>query len=116
MDIQFFSALADPNRLHIVELLRDGPQPVGDIVSKLHLHQPQVSKHLRVLADAGIVEAKPIAQKRIYDLNPKTMKELDQWLHSFRKLWETRFDRLDKILAAKKRPAYVKTTAGRGRR
>lgn len=93
-----FSALADRNRLHIVELLRSGPKPVGDIVSQLRLNQPQVSKHLRVLADAGIVEAKPLAQKRIYDLNPQPLEEVDQWVHSFRKAWEERFLRLDKLL------------------
>lgn len=79
-----FSALAEPNRLHIVELLRDGPQPVGDIVSKLRLRQPQVSKHLRVLSDAGIVEVKPVAQKRIYKLASKRFRELDGWLKKYR--------------------------------
>lgn len=98
MDIQFFNALSEPNRLHIVELLREGPRPVGDIVSKLRLNQPQVSKHLRVLADAGVVEVKPVAQKRVYGIKPEHFKELDAWIESFRKLWEKRFRRLDKVL------------------
>lgn len=92
------SALAEPNRLHIVELLRDGPRPVGEIADRLHLQQPQVSKHLRVLSNAGIVEAKPIANLRIYKLRPQPLKELDAWLENFRKMWEEKFDRLDDYL------------------
>lgn len=103
MNTSFFSALGDSNRLQIVEFLRDGPQPVGDIVSKLKLNQPQVSKHLRVLADAGIVEAKPAAQKRIYRLQPKSFKELDKWIASYRKLWSGRFDRLDELLSEERK-------------
>lgn len=98
-----FSALAEPNRLHIVELLFDGPRPVGDIVSKLRLRQPQVSKHLRVLSDAGLVEMKPAAQKRIYKLRAQPLKELDSWLAKYRRLWNERFERLDEILAREKK-------------
>ncbi len=97
-----FSALAEPHRLEIVELLRNQPLPVGEIVNKLHLNQPQVSKHLRILADAGIVEVKPHAQQRIYELHPKPFKELDTWLNKFRQLWKQRFERLDLILAQEK--------------
>lgn len=103
MDTTLFSALSEPHRLNIVELLRDGPRPVGDIVSKLGLNQPQVSKHLRVLADAGIVEAKPMAQKRVYEISPQSFEKLDEWIKSFRKLWSERFDRLDGLLAQEKR-------------
>lgn len=98
MNPNTLSALAEPNRLHIVELLRYGPRPVNEIVNKLHLNQPQVSKHLRVLADAGIVEVKPLAQQRFYKLQPQPFKELDTWLKKYRRLWEERFDRLDKVL------------------
>lgn len=97
-----FSALAEPNRLHIVELLHDGPRPVGEIVDRLHLHQPQVSKHLRVLADAGLVEVKPLAQQRIYQLRLQPFKEIDHWLEKYRSLWNERFDRLDTLLAIEK--------------
>jgi DNA-binding transcriptional ArsR family regulator len=90
-----FSALAEPNRLHIVELLCDGPLPVGEIADRLHLHQPQVSKHLKVLSEAGVVEMFPIANRRIYKLRPQSLKELDTWLETFRKIWEVRFDQLD---------------------
>ncbi len=92
------SALAEPNRLNIVELLRDGPRPVGEISNRLRLRQPQVSKHLRVLSDAGIVEVQPVANLRIYKLRPQPFQELDAWLDSFRRVWEERFDRLDDYL------------------
>lgn len=98
MNTATLSALAEPNRLHIVELLRTGPRPVGEIADELRLHQPQVSKHLRVLSDAGLVEVRPIAQRRIYQLRPQPFRELDTWIESFRRLWEERFDRLDDYL------------------
>jgi DNA-binding transcriptional ArsR family regulator len=91
-------ALAEPNRLQIVELLLDGPRPVGEIVDKLRLRQPQVSKHLRVLSDAGLVEVRPVAQQRIYSLKPQPFKELDDWLRSYRRLWEQRYDRFESVL------------------
>ena len=92
------TALAEPNRLQIVELLLTGPRPVGDIVDKLRLNQPQVSKHLRVLSDAGLVEVRPLAQQRIYSLRPEPFKELDDWLRTYRRLWEQRYDRFDEVL------------------
>ncbi|WP_115991860.1 ArsR/SmtB family transcription factor [Cohnella lupini] len=98
MNTMTLSALAEPNRLHIVELLRDGPRPVGEIADRLRLHQPQVSKHLRVLSDSGLVEVHPIANRRIYRLRPQPLQELDTWLDSFRRIWEQRFDQLDDYL------------------
>ena|SRR5919204_1451909 len=92
------AALAEPNRLLIVELLRKGPRPVGDIAGKLRLNQPQVSKHLRVLTDAGLVEVHPIANQRIYNLRPQAFRELDKWLESYRQLWDDRHDRLNEYL------------------
>ena len=94
----FLSALAEPNRMRIVELLRDGPRPVGDIARRLRLRQPQVSKHLRVLNEAGLVEVHPLAQKRIYQLSSKPFEELESWLATFRRIWETRLDTLDEYL------------------
>jgi len=93
-----FKALAEPNRLHIVELLRAGPRPVGDMVHRLRLRQPQVSKHLRVLSDAGLVEARIDAQRRIYALRPAPLQQLDVWLEKYRQLWEQNFRRLDALL------------------
>jgi DNA-binding transcriptional ArsR family regulator len=98
MNASTFSALADPNRLSIVELLRNGPLTVGEIAEQLGLGQPQASKHLRVLSEAGLVEVHPIANKRIYKLRPQSLIELDTWMESFRRIWEDRFDRLDDYL------------------
>jgi len=92
------AALAEPNRLLIVELLRKGPRPVGEIADRLHLNQPQVSKHLRVLSDAGVVQVRPIAQQRVYNLRPQAFRELDDWLESYRRLWDDRHDRLNDYL------------------
>lgn len=103
MDVTTFTALAEQNRFNIVELLRGGPRPVGDIARLLRLRQPQTSKHLRVLADAGIVEVKPHAQKRIYKLRPQTFAELDDWVDSYRQVIESRLDRLDHYLKEEQR-------------
>ncbi len=91
-------ALAEPNRFLIVEFLRDGPRPVGDMVRRLRLRQPQVSKHLRVLSDAGLVDVRIDAQRRIYALRPKPLQELEVWLERYRRLWEGNFQRLDALL------------------
>lgn len=90
-----WTALTEPNRLHIVELLRDGPLTVGQITKRLGLSQPQVSKHLKVLSQAAIVEVQPQANRRIYQLRREPFQELETWLRSFHRLWEERFDRLD---------------------
>ena len=91
-------ALAEPNRFQIVELLRDGPRPVGDMVHRLRLRQPQVSKHLRVLSAAGLVDVRVDAQRRIYALRPAALQELEVWLERYRRLWEDNFQRLDAVL------------------
>ncbi len=98
-----FSALAEPNRLQIVELLRHRPLPVGQIAGQLRLNQPQVSKHLRVLSDAGLVEMRPVAQQRIYALRPEPLRELDAWLERYRRLWDDRMDRLEEVVHELKR-------------
>lgn len=98
MNTMTLSALAEPNRLRIVELLRDNPYPVGEIAKQLVLRQPQVSKHLRILSDAGLVKVRPVAQQRIYQLQPKPFEELDSWLETFRRIWETRLDTLDEYM------------------
>ena len=92
------SALAEPNRLRIVEFLRDGPRPVGEIATNLRMRQPQASKHLHVLSKAGIVLVRPVAQQRLYQLQPAPFKEMGSWLETFRRLWEERLDVLDDYL------------------
>lgn len=96
--IETLRALAEPNRLQIVELLHDGPRPVGEIAYRLRLHQPQVSKHLRVLSDAGLVQVQQDAQRRVYGLRPEPFKELDVWVESYRHFWDESLDRLDNYL------------------
>lgn len=96
--LETLRALAEPNRFQIVELLLDGPRPVGDMVDRLHLRQPQVSKHLRVLSDAGLVDVRVDAQRRIYALRPEPLQELEVWLERYRRLWEGNFQRLDALL------------------
>ena len=93
-----WTALMEPNRFHMVELLRDGPLTVGQITQRLGLQQPQVSKHLRILNEAGIVEVQPQANRRMYQLRHEPFQELESWLQSFRRLWEERFDHLDDYL------------------
>ena len=97
------SALAEPKRMQIVELLRRKPMAVGQIVERLRLRQPQVSKHLRVLSEAGLVEARPVAQQRSYSLRAEPFKDLDAWLERYRRTQEERFDRLDEILREKEK-------------
>ncbi len=92
------TALAQPNRKRIVELLREGPQPVGEIVVKLKLSQPQVSKHLRVLNEAGLVDVHPVAQQRYYSLRPQAFQELASWVDSYRRIWDARMDRFEEVL------------------
>jgi DNA-binding transcriptional ArsR family regulator len=102
-------ALAEPTRFQIVELLRSGPRPVGDVVSQLHLRQPQVSKHLRVLSDAGIVGVRVDAQRRIYELRPAPLQELEAWIERYRGIWEANYRRLDAVLADLKKNRQHKT-------
>jgi DNA-binding transcriptional ArsR family regulator len=92
------TALAEPNRLNIVELLRDGPLSVGEITKRLGLLQPQISKHLRVLKEAGLVEVRAIANRRIYKLRPEPFQALNAWLETYRTVWEERLDNLEDYL------------------
>ncbi len=92
------SALSEPNRMNIVELLRNGPLTVGEIADQLGLRQPQTSKHLKVLSDNGIVEVQAEANRRIYKLRPEPFQALDSWIQSFRSVMQERFDNLDDYL------------------
>lgn len=91
-------ALSEPNRLRIVELLREGPLTVGELTDRLQLRQPQVSKHLRVLHESGVVEVHADANRRIYKLRPGPFQDLNAWLERYRSIWEEKFDRLDSYL------------------
>ncbi|MFD2445484.1 ArsR/SmtB family transcription factor [Bacillus sp. CGMCC 1.16607] len=98
MEITTLNALAEPTRLQIVEILKKNPLTVGEIANRLQIRQPQASKHLRVLSDAGIVEAQVDANRRIYQLRAAPFKDMDAWLETYRHIWEERFDRLDDYL------------------
>jgi DNA-binding transcriptional ArsR family regulator len=98
--LPMLTALAEPNRLRIVELLREGPRPVGEIAARLKLRQPQVSKHLRVLSEAGLVEMQPAAQQRIYRLRVEPFEALKVWLENYRSFKEASYDRLEEHLQA----------------
>src|SRR5258708_10730050 len=94
-------ALAEPNRRRIVELLQDGERSVGELVGGTGLAQPAVSKHLRVLKDAGLVEVRREAQRRLYRIRPQPLAELDAWLEPYPKLWNERLDLLERHLKEK---------------
>jgi DNA-binding transcriptional ArsR family regulator len=96
--LETFAALAEPNRYRIVELLRTGPRAVNEIGEKLHLNQPQVSKHLRVLKEAGLVDVEPRAQQRLYELRPQQLRKMTDWLDRYRRIWEERFEQLDEVV------------------
>jgi DNA-binding transcriptional ArsR family regulator len=93
-----FAALADPSRREILDLLRDHEQPVGYLVDRLTLAQPTVSKHLRVLREAGLVEVRTEAQRRWYRVSPGPLAEIDAWLAPYRRMWEQSLDALERRL------------------
>jgi DNA-binding transcriptional ArsR family regulator len=97
------NALAEPNRLRIVEMLKRGPSSVNEISGRLKLSQPLVSKHLRVLREAGIVQVRAEAQQRLYELRAEPFEQLESWVSSFRRLWEERLDSLDDYVQQMKR-------------
>jgi DNA-binding transcriptional ArsR family regulator len=93
-----FDVLAEPNRRRILDLLRDESRAVGDLVSELGISQPGVSKHLRVLREAGLVEVTADAQRRVYRLRPEPLREIDAWLAPYRAAWTDRLDALERHL------------------
>jgi DNA-binding transcriptional ArsR family regulator len=93
-----YEALADPTRRRILDMLRDRPHLVGEMVDQLKMSQPLISKHLRVLREAGLVNVRVDAQRRWYELNPAPLAELNAWIEPYRHLLAERFDRLDLLL------------------
>jgi DNA-binding transcriptional ArsR family regulator len=92
--------LAEPNRRRILDLLLRCERPVGDLVEQTALSQPSVSKHLRVLREAGLVEVRSDAQRRIYRVRPEPLQELEEWLAPYRRLWASRLRALEEHLEA----------------
>ncbi|WP_199433489.1 ArsR/SmtB family transcription factor [Qaidamihabitans albus] len=95
-----FEVLAEPRRREILDLLRTGERPVGDLVDRLALTQPTVSKHLKVLREAGLVDVRHDAQRRWYRLRPEPLAEIDEWLEPYRRLWNASLDALERHLDA----------------
>lgn len=90
-----FEALAEPNRRRILDVLRDGERPAGDLVAALAISQPGVSKHLKLLREAGLVSMRADGQRRLYRLEPAGLADLDAWLTPYRRFWSDRLARLD---------------------
>ena len=103
--INLFEALADPARLRIVEAMKSGEFAVGDIVERMDIHQSGVSRHLRILAEAGIVQMRPEGQKRLYSLRKEAFDQLDAWVAGYRRHWEARLDRFGAALERKRAAA-----------
>jgi DNA-binding transcriptional ArsR family regulator len=93
-----WAALSDPHRRAALAMLLERPRPVGELVDALGLSQPGTSKHLRVLREAGLVRVRVEAQRRVYEIDPAPLAELDDWLDPYRQLWEDRLDALGRHL------------------
>ncbi|WP_433661539.1 ArsR/SmtB family transcription factor [Nocardia sp. CA-128927] len=93
-----FQVLGEPSRLAILEVLREGERPVGELVGRLGISQPAVSKHLRVLKEAGLVEVRVDAQRRLYRIRTEPLVQVDDWLAPYRELWNRHLDLLEEHL------------------
>ena len=93
-----YAAVAEPSRRQILDLLREGERSVGDLVARLRLSQPGVSKHLKVLREAGLVVVRPEGKQRWYGLRAQPLAELDEWLEPYREFWSGRLDALEQHL------------------
>jgi DNA-binding transcriptional ArsR family regulator len=93
-----FEVLAEPHRRRILELLRATERPVGELVQELALSQPAVSKHLRILREAGLVEVRGDAQRRLYSVRPEPLRVIDEWIAPYRQMWTASLDSLERHL------------------
>ncbi|MGE5801667.1 MAG: ArsR/SmtB family transcription factor [Gemmatimonadota bacterium] len=98
-----FNAVAEPRRREILDLLAQGERPVNDLVRRLGLDQPQVSKHLRVLREVGLVHVREDGRHRLYRLNGRPLKSIHEWVKNYEQAWNEQFDRLDDVLDELKR-------------
>jgi DNA-binding transcriptional ArsR family regulator len=103
MHVDSFEILADPTRRRIVDVLRGGERAVNDIVDAVDIHQSGVSRHLRILQEAGFVDVRPDGPQRFYSLRAAPFRELDAWVSRFRGLWESRLDRFGEALERKQK-------------
>ena len=111
-----FEIIAEPNRRAILSLLVSSQQSVGEIERELRMPQTTVSKHLRVLRDAGFVESTVDAQRRLYRLKPEPLREVDAWLAPFRRFWSAHIDALERHLDRMGQPPAAKSTATKKKR
>ncbi|HEY1689505.1 MAG TPA: metalloregulator ArsR/SmtB family transcription factor [Solirubrobacteraceae bacterium] len=100
MTASVFDVLAEPNRRKILDLLVESERPVGELVGVLQLSQPAVSKHLKILREAGLVEVRGDAQRRLYSVRPEPLRAVDAWLAPYRRMWARSLDRLERHLDA----------------
>jgi DNA-binding transcriptional ArsR family regulator len=114
--VSVFEIIAEPNRRAILSLLVSSQQSVGEIESQLGMTQPTVSKHLRVLREAGFVESTVDAQRRLYRLKPEPFQEVDAWLEKFRRFWSDHVDALERHLDRMERSSSAKNKTGKIRR
>jgi DNA-binding transcriptional ArsR family regulator len=98
-----FNAVAEPRRREILDALAGGERPVNDLVSQLGLNQPQVSKHLKVLREVGLVDVRDHGRQRLYRLNGRPLKSIHDWVKNYQRAWDERFDALDSVLDEMKR-------------
>jgi DNA-binding transcriptional ArsR family regulator len=93
-----FNAVAEPRRRQILDVLADGERPVNDLVDELGLAQPQVSKHLRVLREVGVVDVRENGRQRLYRVNGRALRPIHEWVKGYERLWSERFEQLDAVL------------------
>ncbi|MBK7399568.1 MAG: winged helix-turn-helix transcriptional regulator [Myxococcales bacterium] len=103
MHVDVFETLADPTRRRIVEALLGGEHAVNDLVERVDIHQSGVSRHLRILGEAGFVQMRPDGARRLYSLRAEPFRELDAWVARYRSLWEARLDRFEAALEKKRK-------------
>jgi DNA-binding transcriptional ArsR family regulator len=96
--VSVFALIAEPSRRRLLDLLQASERPVGELVEQLGLSQPAVSKHLRILRDAGLVEARVDAQRRLYRVRPEQLRAIDEWLAPYRRMWIAGLDNLERHL------------------
>lgn len=111
--LDVLDVIAEPTRRRILDAIRDGERSVGEIVDQVGMHQPGVSRHLKVLRDAGLVEVRRDAQRRLYRLRPEPLMELDGWLEPYRREWANRLDGLERHLERTTTPVRASTKGTR---
>ncbi|SFT62465.1 transcriptional regulator, ArsR family [Geodermatophilus amargosae] len=110
--VEALAALADPTRRQLLALLRDGELPAGELAGRFAVSRPAISRHLRVLREAGLVSSRVEGRRRLYALDPRPLREVDDWLESYRDLWAQRFDALDTEIARGRRARVHTPTDG----